>query len=125
MKTKKNVMVSIAIVALALAAVMGGHAATSKDAYQLKGEVYPNFKIEMQTRAGRPVKVIKAGTYRLKIEDKSSVHDFHLTGPGVNRSTTVGGMSETTWTVRLKPGTYTYYCDPHAGQMRGSFRVSA
>ena len=125
MKISRNSMVSIAIVVLALAAVMGGHAANSKDAYELKGEVYPNFKIEMQTRAGGPVKVIKAGTYRLKIEDKSSVHDFHLTGPGVNRSTTVGGMSETTWTVRLKPGKYTYYCDPHAGQMRGSFRVSA
>jgi plastocyanin len=125
MNMRKTVMVSIAIVALSLAAVVGGQAANSKDAYQLKGEVYPNFKIEMQTRAGGPVRAIKAGTYRLKIEDKSSVHDFHLTGPGVNRSTTVGGMSETTWTVRLKPGTYTYRCDPHATQMRGSFRVTA
>jgi plastocyanin len=125
MTLRKTSMVSVAIVALALAAVVGGQAASGKDAYQLKGEVYPNFKIEMQTRAGGAVRVIKAGTYRLKIEDKSSVHDFHLTGPGVNKSTTVGGMSETTWTVRLTPGKYTYYCDPHANQMRGSFRVTA
>jgi plastocyanin len=125
MNMRKLVIVSTAIVALAGAAVMGGYASNSKDAYQLKGEVYPTFKIEMQTRAGAAVKAIKAGTYRLKIEDKSAIHDFHLTGPGVNRSTTVGGITETFWTVRLKPGTYAYYCDPHAGQMRGSFRVTA
>ena len=48
----------------------------------------------------------------------------NLFGPGVNKSTSVGGVVETTWTVRLKPGKYTFVCDAHA-QMRGTFRVTA
>lgn len=29
-----------------------------------------------------------------------------------------------TWSVRLRPGTYTYKCDPHEIVMKGTFRVS-
>jgi plastocyanin len=42
----------------------------------------------------------------------------------VNKSTSIGGTTETTWTVKLKPGKYTFVCDPHAAQMRGTFRVT-
>jgi plastocyanin len=52
------------------------------------------------------------------------MHDFHLTGPGVDKATSLAGLAETIWTVRLKPGKYTFVCDPHASQMRGSFRVT-
>jgi plastocyanin len=38
----------------------------------------------------------------------------------------VGFKGETTWTVKLRPGRYTYQCDPHAsGGMKGRFRVTA
>jgi plastocyanin len=114
----------VAVVVLALAAAVGGIASTGKSAYDLKGEVYVNFKIEMKNRANQPLKTVKAGTYRIKIEDKASMHNFHLTGPGVNKASSLGGVTETTWTVRLKPGTYVYFCDAHA-QMRGSFRVTS
>ena len=93
--------------------------------FDLKGEVYPSFKIELKTAAGRRVSALKPGVYRIKVEDKSSIHNFHLVGPGVNRTTTVGGTAETIWTVRLKAGRYTFMCDPHASQMRGTFRVRA
>ena len=33
---------------------------------------------------------LKAGKYVFKIADKSSIHNFHLKGPGVNKSTSVG-----------------------------------
>ena len=67
---------------------------------------------------------LKAGTYTFKIQDKSNIHDFHLTGPGVNKKTSVGGQGATTWKLTLKKGTYKYVCDPHASFMHGSFTVS-
>jgi plastocyanin len=91
----------------------------------LVGEVGPGFSIEVK-KAGKDLKTIKAGTYRIKIEDKASIHNFHLTGPGLNKKTGIGFKGDTTWTIKLKPGRYTYKCDPHAAMgMKGSFRVTA
>ena len=44
-------------------------------------------------QAGHKVKKLKAGTYVFKISDKSTIHNFHLTGPGVNKKTSVGGRA--------------------------------
>jgi plastocyanin len=89
------------------------------------GEVGPGYTIEVK-KAGKDLKTIKAGTYRIRIEDKASIHNFHLIGPGLNKKTGIGYKGETTWTIRLKPGRYTYQCDPHAAMgMKGSFRVTA
>ena len=108
-----------------LVAVSSGLAATSKDTFDLQGEVYPTaFKIEMKNAANRKLTTVKAGTYRIKIEDPSAIHNFRLVGPGVNRVTSVAGKSEPIWTVRLKKGTYKYLCDPHATIMKGTFRVT-
>jgi plastocyanin len=115
----------LSLAAVALVAVAGVNAATSKESFDLKGEVYPNYKIEFVNRADVKVKSVKAGTKRIKIEDKSSIHNFHLKGPGVNKSTSVGFVGERIWTVTLKPGKYTYWCDPHSSMMRGSFKVVA
>ena len=75
------------------------------------------------TVGGKKVSSLKAGIYTIVVRDEASDHDFHLTGPGVNRTTTVGGVGTHTWTVTLKRGTYTYRCDPHAAFMKGSFTV--
>jgi plastocyanin len=89
------------------------------------GEVGPGYTIEVQ-KGGKDLKTIKAGTYRLKVEDKASIHNFHLKGPGLNKKTSVAFKGETTWTIKLSPGRYTYQCDPHAAMgMKGSFRVTA
>jgi plastocyanin len=43
----------------------------------------------------------------------------------VNRALTAVGFTGTkTVTLTLKRGTYTYYCQPHASSMRGTFRVT-
>ena len=89
----------------------------------LKGTVGPGFTITL-TKAGKKVAKLKAGTYVFKISDKSSAHNFHLTGPGVNKTTSVGGTGSKTWKVKLKKGTYKFVCDPHASFMKGSFKVS-
>jgi len=58
------------------------------------------------------------------IRDRSAEHDFHLRGPVSRMITGVSFMGTKRITVTLKPGRYTYVCDPHADEMRGSFRVT-
>jgi plastocyanin len=91
----------------------------------LKGEVGPGFEIEVK-KAGKDLKTIKRGTYKIKVEDKSSIHNFHLFGPGLNKKTGVSFTGQTTWTIKLKAGRYTYQCDPHAASgLKGHFKVTA
>ncbi len=85
----------------------------------LKGVVGPGFTITM-------TKPKQAGTYKLVVQDKSSIHNFHLTGPGVNVTTSVAAVGTKTFTVKLKAGkVYRFVCDPHASSMKGSFKVPA
>ena len=88
----------------------------------LVGTDGPGFTITL-TKAGKKVTKLTHGTYIFKISDKSSIHNFHLTGPGVNKKTTVGGTGSSTWKLTLKKGTYKFVCDPHATLMKGSFTV--
>ena len=92
---------------------------------ELDGEVGPGFTIEV-SQNGEDAESVKAGTYTLKVEDKSSAHNFHLTGPGVDETvTSVPFEGEKTVTVKLEKGTYTYQCDPHASSgMKGTFEVT-
>ena len=112
------------LAAAVVAALIAVPAYATSSAIKLTGEVGPGFSIEVK-KAGKDLKTIKAGTYKLKVEDKSSIHNFHLRGPGVNKLTSVSFTGETTWTIKLKPGKYTYQCDPHASSgMKGSFKVT-
>jgi len=82
----------------------------------------PGFTITLKEGA-KSVTTLKAGTYTFKVEDKSSIHNFHLTGPGVNVKTSVVAVKTVIWTLKLKEGIYKYECDPHATIMHGSFKV--
>jgi plastocyanin len=113
-----------ALVAVALAAVIFLAPAWGKST-GLTGEVGPGYTIEVK-KAGKDLKTIKAGTYKIKVQDKATIHNFHLTGPGVNKRTGVSFKGQTTWTITLKPGRYTYQCDPHhLSGMQGHFTVTA
>lgn len=89
----------------------------------LHGVVGPSFVISLKDGAGKAVNKLKPGSYTFKIDDKASIHNFHLSGPGVDKKTDVGGTGSTTWTVTLKKGTYTFLCDPHSSTLHGSFKV--
>ena len=89
----------------------------------LNGVDGPGFTITLK-KAGKKVTTLKAGRYKIVIKDMSSIHNFHLTGPGVNRKTGVGPRGTFTWTLTLKKGTYKFVCDPHASIMKGSFKVT-
>jgi plastocyanin len=115
----RRIYLVLAAAALALLAVSQTQAALPK----LTGTVGPSFTIKL-TKNGTKVTKLKAGKYSLTVNDLSSQHNFHLTGPGVNKKTSVGGTGKTTWTVTLqKNRTYRFVCDPHASTMKGSFKT--
>jgi hypothetical protein len=109
----------------ASAPATGAPSAPAAGGQSLTGSLGANdaFTIALVDAAGKPVKTLKAGTYQVKVKDTSTIHNFHLTGPGVDKTTTVPEVKDITWPVVLKPGTYTYKCDPHAN-MIGTFTVS-
>ncbi len=121
MSRKILVALTAAIGGLSLVAVGGGAAAPKV----VRGTVGPGFTIGL-TLAGEKVSRLKAGTvYRLVVADRSSAHDFHLTGPGVNKVLTdVGFTGSKSAVVTLRKGTYRFVCDPHSSSMRGTFTVS-
>ena len=110
------------VAAAALVATGSGVAAAAKT---VNGTVGPGFTIGL-TMQGKKVTRLKAGTaYRFVISDRSSIHDFHLSGPGFNRVLTgVRYTGTKSFVLRLKKGSYRFVCDPHADFMRGSFSVS-
>jgi plastocyanin len=110
--------VALAALVAALVAPAAG-AATAK----LVATDGPGFAISL-TQGGKHVSKLKAGTYTITVLDKSNIHNFHLTGPGVNKTTSVSAQGTTTWKVTLKKGTYKYVCDPHLTIMHGTFTVS-
>jgi plastocyanin len=113
----------IRIVLLAALAALAVAVAAQAATPTLNGTVGPGFTITL-TQGGKKVTSLKAGSYTFKIADKSNIHNFHLTGPGVNKKTAVAFVGNQTWTITLKKGTYKYVCDPHAPIMKGSFKVS-
>jgi plastocyanin len=106
--------------ALAVPALAGSAAATP-----LAGSVGPGFTITLK-KSGKPVKTLKPGSYKITVADKSSSHDFHILGPGVNdKITSVPFVGSKPATLTLKKGTYTIQCDPHAALgMKSTFTVA-
>jgi hypothetical protein len=91
----------------------------------LNGSDGPGFTIALKKGLSTTkVTKLKAGKYKIVIKDRSNIHNFHLTGPGVNKKTSVAAKGTFTWIVTLKKGTYKYVCDPHVALMKGSFKVT-
>jgi plastocyanin len=117
-----SIRILLAAVVAVLVAGVGTAAAASHATPKLNGFVNDSFKIGL-TQNGKAVKNLKPGKYTFVIKDTTSAHNFHLTGPGVNKATSVTAMASSTWTITLKKGTYKFVCDPHASFMKGSFKV--
>jgi plastocyanin len=108
---------ALAVLGLLVPAIGGAQNPT------LTATVGPGFTISLTDSAGRTVTRLDPGTYTINVSDRATIHNFHLSGPGVNVMTAVEEQGETTWTVTFSNGTYTYVCDPHSDSMRGSFTV--
>jgi plastocyanin len=109
----------VALLGAALVVVASASAAVPT----LKATDGPGFTITLKKGTTKVTK-LKAGKYKIVVRDLSNIHNFHLTGPGLNKKTGVGPKGTFTWTVTLKKGTYKYICDPHAAIMKGSFKVT-
>ena len=109
----------VALVALSAALLVPSALAATP----LVGTVGPGFTITL-TQGGKKVTKLKAGTYTIKVADKSNIHNLRIKGPGVNKTTSVGGKGSFTWKLTFKKGTYTVVCDPHAAIMKQTFKVS-
>jgi plastocyanin len=113
---KAILLVLAAAVALVLASTAFSSAAKTKT---VSGTVGPGFTISAKGTKG-----LKAGKVKFKISDQSNIHNFHVSGPGVNKDlTSVGFVGTKTVTLKLKKGTYQYFCVPHESTMHGSFKV--
>lgn len=123
---------AIVVVVLALATVLvAGSARPATRATALTGTVGPGFSISLKDANGKPVNQLDPGDYTITVTDNSDDHNFHLTGPGgvdkaTNLDNTAPGQPEKfTWDVTFVKGVYTYKCDAHPSQMKGSFRAGA
>ena len=96
------------------AAATGGRGGTT-----LNGSVGPGFDISLEGTDG-----VAPGDYTLVVDDQSSAHNFHLTGPGgVDVATDVSAEGEESFEITLVTGEYKFQCDPHASSMNGTFTV--
>ncbi|MGI9116432.1 MAG: cupredoxin domain-containing protein [Gaiellales bacterium] len=116
---RKALLTLLAFGALAVAASPA--AATTKT---LVGTVGPGYTITFMLN-GATLKTIKAGTYKWVVDDKSSMHNFSIDGPGVEQDlTSVGFVGRKSGTFKLTKGLYTYECTPHQAVMKGTFNVT-
>jgi hypothetical protein len=90
---------------------------------QLRGSVGPGATIALRTAAGRRVVSLAAGAALVRVADRSATDNFHLTGPGVNRTTSRAGQATLTWRLTLRRGIYRYRSDA-SPTLEGSFRVT-
>ena len=117
-------MVRIALLLAVVAALASALAASSSAApARLTATVGPGYTISLK-KGSSTVRTLKRGTYLVTVRDRSSQHDFHLLGPSGRMLSSVGWTGTKTLKLVLKPGRYTYVCDPHADEMRGGFRVT-
>jgi hypothetical protein len=81
------------------------------------------FSITLKDESGAAVTHLAAGTYTLVMHDRSTFHNFRLSGPGVDVATPIESKGDSTFTVSLVDGTYFFICDAHPAQMKGQFTV--
>jgi NitT/TauT family transport system substrate-binding protein len=72
---------------------------------------------------GKPLKTLLAGDYTFVIADRSATQNFHLKGPGLNKSTGKKQVGRLSFTTKLAKGKYTYSSDAKPS-LRGTFTVS-
>ena len=96
----------VLLAAAALAALALTTASTAAAARKVTATDGPGFTITMSAKA------VKAGTYTITVRDRSPIHNFHLTGPGLNKKTSVakvgtyevdGEAEERHLPLRLRP----------------------
>jgi hypothetical protein len=125
MTTSRIILIAALAVAALIAPASGGarSAAPNGPLVATVGDpaVPEAYRITLRDADGNPVSHVDPGTYTINVRDYATTHNFHLRGPGVDQSTEIEGTTTTTWVVTFTNGTYTFVCDAHPLQMKGSF----
>jgi plastocyanin len=100
-------------------------AASAAAETKLTGTVGPGFTITLRTTDGADVTKLDPGEVEIEVKDLSEEHNFHLSGPGVNLTTGVEAIGDTTFRATLADGRYRFVCDVHPSSMAGQFDVGA
>jgi hypothetical protein len=111
------VLFGIAVNAGAAVAAPGPTVQSATAVPTIKGTVGPGMTITV-SRHRAP-----HGRYRIVVRDKSSLHNWHIKGPSINKRTSVPGTGRTVWRVRLAPGLYRIRCDVHPATMHTRLRI--
>jgi plastocyanin len=94
-------------------------------ATKLSGSVGPGRRIALRTANGTRLTLLTGTTKTvITVNDRSRVDNFHLRGPGVNKTTGVRFRGRVTWRLTLRPGAYVYRSDRRPS-LRGTFTVTA
>lgn len=114
---------ALAVCLLVLAALLGATRGQAGQAQNTKlfGSVGPGFSITLRDAQGNAVTRVEPGTYDIEVRDLADLHTFHLRGPGVDERTQVEFTGTVNWTVTFQNGEYTFLCDVHPLDMRGTF----
>lgn len=85
------------------------------------------YEISLTTEDGEKVTTVLApGEYLLEIDDRSTIHNFHLAArqTGIDLATEIAGTGEKRAVVMLQePEAYIYFCDAHPARMSMTFSI--
>jgi plastocyanin len=120
----RKVLILVFTAAAVGAVLVAGASAKRTATPMLTGTVGPGFTIDLKMN-GKAVKTLKAGTYKVVIHDKATIHGWSLDGPhGFAKDIAAVPFTGTkTVTLNLKAGKYKFYCPPHEPTMFGRFTV--
>jgi hypothetical protein len=113
----------------ALASIVGLIVATaaspaSAGTPQIVASVGPGSTISLKTMAGKSVTTLHAGSYTIRVRDRSASRGFHLLGDnGISRSTSGSFVGRVNWKLKLTKGVYRYFSGAFSTKVRGKLRV--
>ena len=120
----RKVLILVFTAAAVGAVLVAGASAKRLSTPVLTGSDGPGFTIDLKMN-GKAVKTLKAGTYKVVIHDKATIHGWSLDGPhGFAKDiAAVPSTGTKTVTLNLKAGKYKFYCPAHEPTMFGRFTV--
>jgi hypothetical protein len=119
--------VALLVLALVVGALSGSAQADTPTLTAIVG-TSDGFDITLQDGDGKKVSRLLPGTYTVVVDDRSTIHNFHLASngdPTVDFRTDLEFVGQQSFTVTFRNHTqYAYACEPHWQVMNGSFLVT-
>jgi hypothetical protein len=128
MRAPRLVLPILVVVAALAAAGCGGDGDLPKLIATVGSADDPDaYEISLRTEDGAEITTtLPPGEYRLEIDDRSTIHNFHLyeRDRGLDVASEIEGTgTQTTTVVFPEPASYIYVCDAHPDRMRETFSI--